>query len=371
MSFGQTIKKLRRDADMTQEQLAELLMISPQAVSRWETDAAMPDISLLAPLANLFNVTTNSLLGVDIYKKDEKVRALSHEIQKLYSSDYEKWADALELTRKSLKQYPGEWEFKYWLMFLLIYNHANGDVELHDKCIREAMPVCEDILANDPNEWHRRWAKTNIIRIGQSVGLLERAKELWKEMPAVMDSKEVLESYVVTDKERLEVQKKQLKLFLSYTRDTLWSMAYCEKNLPPKERIELWRKSRALENLVYDGDDYTTMLSGSGELQDVEIAADCGEIDLAFEMLWKSLERRYALCENEYKNFSPLLPKTDYDINRRISRTKEDWRKDLTCDIDIDDKVFIEKFLREKLGDDKRLDEYLKALDEFKEKYSK
>ena len=46
MSFGQTIKKLRRNADMTQEQLAELLSISPQAVSRWETDVAMPDISL-------------------------------------------------------------------------------------------------------------------------------------------------------------------------------------------------------------------------------------------------------------------------------------------------------------------------------------
>lgn len=88
-------------------------------------------------------------------------------------------------------------------------------------------------------------------------------------------------------------------------------------------------------------------------------------------MLYQSLERRYALCENEYKNFSPLLPTTVNDINWRMSLTKEEWRKELTCYIDVDDKVFIEKFLREKLGDDERLDEYLKALDEFKEKYSK
>ena len=59
MTFGQTIKSLRREANMTQESLAELLSISPQAVSRWETDVAMPDISLLPPLANLFNVTTD------------------------------------------------------------------------------------------------------------------------------------------------------------------------------------------------------------------------------------------------------------------------------------------------------------------------
>ena len=50
MSFGKTIKKLRREREMTQEQLAEILSISPQAVSRWETDMAMPDISLIAPL---------------------------------------------------------------------------------------------------------------------------------------------------------------------------------------------------------------------------------------------------------------------------------------------------------------------------------
>lgn len=71
MSFGQIIKKLRREADMTQERLAELLSVSAQAVSRWENDSAMPDVSLLAPLANLFHVTTDYLLGVDISKREK------------------------------------------------------------------------------------------------------------------------------------------------------------------------------------------------------------------------------------------------------------------------------------------------------------
>ena len=60
MSFGNVIRKLRREAEMTQEELAELLAISPQAVSRWETEAAMPDISLLPRLANIFNVSGTS-----------------------------------------------------------------------------------------------------------------------------------------------------------------------------------------------------------------------------------------------------------------------------------------------------------------------
>ena len=65
MTFGKIMKDLRRNANMTQEKLAEILNISPQAVSRWETDAAMPDISLLPPIANLFHVTTDYLLCMD------------------------------------------------------------------------------------------------------------------------------------------------------------------------------------------------------------------------------------------------------------------------------------------------------------------
>ena len=72
MSFGKVIKKLRKNADMTQEKLAEMLSISPQAISRWENDAAMPDIFLIPTLCNIFQVSADALLGIDIDKKDEK-----------------------------------------------------------------------------------------------------------------------------------------------------------------------------------------------------------------------------------------------------------------------------------------------------------
>ena len=73
MSFGNIIKKLRLDKKMTQEQLAEVLSISPQAISRWETNIALPDISLLPILANYFDVTTDYLLEVDISKKEQEI----------------------------------------------------------------------------------------------------------------------------------------------------------------------------------------------------------------------------------------------------------------------------------------------------------
>jgi len=53
MSIGTTIKKLRRDRNITQEQLAEMLGVSTNAVSQWECDKTAPDISHLPVLANI------------------------------------------------------------------------------------------------------------------------------------------------------------------------------------------------------------------------------------------------------------------------------------------------------------------------------
>ncbi|MGN0115793.1 MAG: helix-turn-helix domain-containing protein [Acutalibacteraceae bacterium] len=70
MTFGETFKSFRKKFGYTQEQTAAYLMVSAQAVSKWENGLAAPDISLLVPIAELFGTTTDILLG----KSDEKSR---------------------------------------------------------------------------------------------------------------------------------------------------------------------------------------------------------------------------------------------------------------------------------------------------------
>ena len=55
-SMGQIMKRLRKEHNLTQEELAEQLNISAPAVSKWENDTGMPDISQVVPLANLFGI---------------------------------------------------------------------------------------------------------------------------------------------------------------------------------------------------------------------------------------------------------------------------------------------------------------------------
>ena len=60
---GETIQALRRQKNLTQEQLAELVGVSRQAVSKWELNAALPDTDKLVPLARALGVSVDELLG--------------------------------------------------------------------------------------------------------------------------------------------------------------------------------------------------------------------------------------------------------------------------------------------------------------------
>ena len=62
MKINQTIRQRRQALGLTQEQLAQQLGVSAQAVHKWESAASYPDITLLPPLARLLGVDLNTLL---------------------------------------------------------------------------------------------------------------------------------------------------------------------------------------------------------------------------------------------------------------------------------------------------------------------
>ena len=64
-NIGVNIAELRREHNMKQDELAEMLGVTPQAVSKWENGASMPDISLLPKIAQIFGVTIDDLFGVN------------------------------------------------------------------------------------------------------------------------------------------------------------------------------------------------------------------------------------------------------------------------------------------------------------------
>lgn len=75
--LGNNIKELRKQKHLTQKDLAKLMHVSQQTIGAWETERAIPGSDTLALLANLFNVSTDYLLGRDSKEDDLKTADLA------------------------------------------------------------------------------------------------------------------------------------------------------------------------------------------------------------------------------------------------------------------------------------------------------
>ena len=110
--IGIRIKELRRKKDMTQEKLAEYLNVSFQAVSKWETGASSPDLSMIVPLARLLGVSTDELFGL-VHDKDERQEELCRLWEDTFrTGDTEK---RYEISKIAVEEYPGNFDYLMWL----------------------------------------------------------------------------------------------------------------------------------------------------------------------------------------------------------------------------------------------------------------
>ena len=71
MTFAEKLKSIRKKAGMSQEKLAEKIGVSRQAITKWETDAGIPDIDNMMALSSLFNISLDELLSNEKIEKKQ------------------------------------------------------------------------------------------------------------------------------------------------------------------------------------------------------------------------------------------------------------------------------------------------------------
>ena len=103
IKIGSKIKMLRKKNGLTQEQLAESIGVSFQAVSKWENDISLPDITLVPVIANFFCVSTDEVLCYDSTEKDNEIKRIVDEAYECRETAPEKGIVILE---EGLKKYP-------------------------------------------------------------------------------------------------------------------------------------------------------------------------------------------------------------------------------------------------------------------------
>lgn len=180
----ETLRALRQQSGMTQSALAEALGVSDRAVSRWETAAALPDVTLLPRLAALLHVSVDALLGLDGQRRqsaiDEALAACSEAMQQ------GRPADAVSGLRQALAAWPDEPELMVALARSLMALHT-------EEAAREALSLCR-AADGRPARLATQYGCKQVMALAlHRLGRSEQAARLVSdEMPSFWVSRELL-----------------------------------------------------------------------------------------------------------------------------------------------------------------------------------
>ena len=142
-NMGEVIRRLRKERDLTQEELAEQIGVTSQAVSKWENNTGLPDISQVVPLANFFGVSTDTLFDFCADDKAREIGEFKSRSQALRNGG--KVSEAIALWREALGKYPGNHECMMQLANAL-FSEANTPESGWEQNAKESIALCERIL---------------------------------------------------------------------------------------------------------------------------------------------------------------------------------------------------------------------------------
>ena len=148
MNLSSNIKRLRREADLTQEQLADILGVSFQSVSKWERNDGMPDITLLPSIARFFNTTVDDLLNMDEERQKQESKALEEKLFAMaFSGKGNSFFEELALLREHVKKYPLDWERQMQLSWYIFSYTYPGESENEMRVIKwETVEILQRVV---------------------------------------------------------------------------------------------------------------------------------------------------------------------------------------------------------------------------------
>ena len=114
MEFGKQIKKLRQEAQLSQEELAERIYVSRQTISNWENDKSYPDVNSLVLLSETFQISLDNLIKGDIEVMKDVIQKEEIEKMNRYGGIYTMMLIASAVSAVPLFMLLGVWALIPW-----------------------------------------------------------------------------------------------------------------------------------------------------------------------------------------------------------------------------------------------------------------
>ena len=182
--LSENLKKYRVMKNLTQEDVAEYLCITPQSVSKWERGESYPDITFLPALANIFETSIDLLIGMDAIRAEETrynihKKAVEYQRSKDFDMAEKTYSDALLI-------YPNNSGMILGLASTLA---LKGNVE-------EAIELTERGLALSGNEKQKATMRATLCFLYLKAGREDKANQLASELPHMRESREVIQPLI-------------------------------------------------------------------------------------------------------------------------------------------------------------------------------
>lgn len=248
VNFNERLKLFRKQNDMTQEQVAEYIGVSPQAVSRWECGITCPDISQLPLLAYVFNVTTDTLLGVDMQKTNERISELLQNAQTFtHQGDFK---GSVQILKEGLKDFPKS----YQIMTALAESLSCVDLDSYANIINESsvsyknitdeiVALCRKVISECTDQTIRDKAFQTLIFRYKNAGQKEKAADYAKMMSHIWASQEDMMISIYENDADMDT----LHDYISFCTDRLMT---CIDILSTKDEFSFEDKEKLLHQII-------------------------------------------------------------------------------------------------------------------------
>lgn len=253
MTIGSNIKKLRRERDITQEQLAEFLHLTPSAISQWETDRVLPDIQYLPKLAHLFKVSSDEILGINVEANDEEINRIYQEVRELWCTA--RRSEAEKLCREGIDRFPNAYILMEELAWNLSYSNNSKDRE-------ESISLFERIRENVPDEISKNFALGALVEMYMKTGQSEKAKQLAESAPSspiyTLDSCRLMTLRGADWAWEMSMQiGRSFDDFIWKLRNLLNSFGDDHPMFTINEQLAMWQKIIDFVNTFYENGDFS------------------------------------------------------------------------------------------------------------------
>ena len=346
-SIGKTIKELRKSRGLTQEELADKIGVTAQAISKWENESGMPDLSQIVPLAHVFGVSTDTILGTGDIKRNEDISEIMRRAQSklTFPLTIECLTDKYNVLLEGLEVYPNNFTLILQCMEVEISLAYPGNPIYDEKNAKALYESCQGhantIFSYDDNVNRILRARMIMLMLHCANGKFEEARRQAEKFPSRADFN-IHKMYSIHAHWQKDY-KTEITSWQFYIMNLLHALLYGAVSLgkaydlteEPEKAMDVYERLIKMLDVIFEGETkmpFHHVEGGDLYVLLAEKAMEFGNAELALDSLEKAIyydiKEKEELIASGFKIESPFLSSVGGRLGDRFQNLDEIMSKE-------------------------------------------